>query len=188
MCAATSDPEQHDLSPSERYAASRRRAEFARTELGKFAASLEFPMDPFQLEAAEQLEDGHAVLVAAPTGAGKTIVAEFAIHLALVQGKKAFYTTPIKALSNQKYTDLVATYGQESVGLLTGDTSRNPEAQIVVMTTEVLRNMLYADSTTLENLGYVVMDDVHYIDDRFRGAEIGRASCRERMWGEIVGR
>lgn len=176
MCAATSDPEQHDLSPSERYAASRRRAEFARTELGKFAASLEFPMDPFQLEAAEQLEDGHAVLVAAPTGAGKTIVAEFAIHLALVQGKKAFYTTPIKALSNQKYTDLVATYGQESVGLLTGDTSRNPEAQIVVMTTEVLRNMLYADSTTLENLGYVVMDEVHYLADRFRGA----------VWEEVI--
>src|SRR5690625_9482 len=176
MCAATSDPEQHDLSPSERYAASRRRAEFARTELGKFAASLEFPMDPFQLEAAEQLEDGHAVLVAAPTGAGKTIVAEFAIHLALVQGKKAFYTTPIKALSNQKYTDLVATYGQESVGLLTGDTSRSPEAQIVVMTTEVLRNMLYADSTTLENLGYVVMDEVHYLADRFRGA----------VWEEVI--
>ena len=176
MCAATSDSGHHELSPSERYAASRRRAEFAETELGKFSAGLEFPMDPFQLEAAEHLENGHAVLVAAPTGAGKTIVAEFAIHLALSQGKKAFYTTPIKALSNQKYTDLVATYGREHVGLLTGDTTRNPEAKIVVMTTEVLRNMLYADSTTLENLGYVVMDEVHYLADRFRGA----------VWEEVI--
>jgi ATP-dependent RNA helicase HelY len=133
-------------------------------------------MDPFQLEAAQYLEEGHAVLVAAPTGAGKTIVAEFAIHLALRQGKKAFYTTPIKALSNQKYTDLVAVHGEDKVGLLTGDTSRNPEAQIVVMTTEVLRNMLYADSNTLENLGYVVMDEVHYLADRFRGA----------VWEEVI--
>ncbi len=176
MCAATPESNNQELSPAERYAAAKRRAEFAQTELGKFSATLEFPMDPFQLEAAEQLEDGHAVLVAAPTGAGKTIVAEFAIHLALAQGKKAFYTTPIKALSNQKYTDLVATYGEDQVGLLTGDTSRNPEAQIVVMTTEVLRNMLYADSTTLENLGYVVMDEVHYLADRFRGA----------VWEEVI--
>lgn len=175
MCPDSSDHYQ-ELSPSERYAASRQRAEFAKTELGKFSANLKFPMDPFQLEAAEQLEDGHAVLVAAPTGAGKTVVAEFAIHLALSQGKKAFYTTPIKALSNQKYTDLVAVYGQEKVGLLTGDTSRNPEAQIVVMTTEVLRNMLYADSKALENLGYVVMDEVHYLADRFRGA----------VWEEVI--
>ena len=175
MCPDSSDHYQ-ELSPSERYAASRQRAEFAKTELGKFSASLKFPMDPFQLEAAEQLEEGHAVLVAAPTGAGKTVVAEFAIHLALSQGKKAFYTTPIKALSNQKYTDLVAVYGQEKVGLLTGDTSRNPEAQIVVMTTEVLRNMLYADSNALENLGYVVMDEVHYLADRFRGA----------VWEEVI--
>lgn len=175
MCPDSSDHYQ-ELSPSERYAASRQRAEFAKTELGKFSASLKFPMDPFQLEAAEQLEEGHAVLVAAPTGAGKTVVAEFAIHLALSQGKKAFYTTPIKALSNQKYTDLVAVYGQEKVGLLTGDTSRNPEAQIVVMTTEVLRNMLYADSKALENLGYVVMDEVHYLADRFRGA----------VWEEVI--
>src|SRR5690625_3745012 len=136
MCAATPDSNNQGLSPAERYAAAKRRAEFAQTELGKFSATLEFPMDPFQLDAAEQLEERHAVLVAAPTGAGKTIVAEFAIHLALTQGKKAFYTTPIKALSNQKYTDLIATYGEDQVGLLTGDTSRNPEAQIVVMTTE----------------------------------------------------
>lgn len=176
MCADSSDPQYQDLSPSERYAASRRRAEFAKTELGQFAASLKFPMDDFQHEAAEYLEEGHAVLVAAPTGAGKTVVAEFAIHLALAQGKKTFYTTPIKALSNQKYTDLVAVHGSEKVGLLTGDTARNPNAQIVVMTTEVLRNMLYADSTALKNLGYVVMDEVHYLADRMRGA----------VWEEVI--
>src|SRR5699024_4482504 len=106
MCADTPDHQHQDLSPSERYAASRKRAEFAKTELGKLSADLKFPMDDFRYEAAEYLEDGHAVLVAAPTGAGKTVVAEFAIHLALAQDKKAFYTTPIKALSNQKYTDL----------------------------------------------------------------------------------
>lgn len=176
MSPGSSDQPHHGPSPSERYAASRRRAEFAKTELGQFSNALDFPMDDFQFEASQHLEDGHAVLVAAPTGAGKTIVAEFAIHLALAQGKKAFYTTPIKALSNQKYTDLVAAYGSEKVGLLTGDTSRNPQAQIVVMTTEVLRNMLYADSTALENLGYVVMDEVHYLADRFRGA----------VWEEVI--
>ena len=176
MCADTPDHQHQELSPSERYAASRQRAEFSKTELGKFSASLKFPMDDFQFEAGQQLEAGHAVLVAAPTGAGKTIVAEFAIHLALAQGKKAFYTTPIKALSNQKYTDLVAAYGSEKVGLLTGDTARNPQAPIVVMTTEVLRNMLYAGSDTLENLGYVVMDEVHYLADRFRGA----------VWEEVI--
>lgn len=175
MCPDSSD-QYHELTPSERYAASRKRAEFSKTELGKFSSGLKFPMDPFQIEAAQQLEEGHAVLVAAPTGAGKTVVAEFAIHLAFSQGKKAFYTTPIKALSNQKYTDLVTAYGQEKVGLLTGDTSRNPDAQIVVMTTEVLRNMLYADSTALANLGYVVMDEVHYLADRFRGA----------VWEEVI--
>lgn len=176
MSPGSSDYLHHEPSPSERYAASRRRVEFSKTELGKFSSALDFPMDDFQLEASQHLEDGHAVLVAAPTGAGKTVVAEFAIHLALTQGKKAFYTTPIKALSNQKYTDLVATYGSEKVGLLTGDTSRNPQAQIVVMTTEVLRNMLYADSSALENLGYVVMDEVHYLADRHRGA----------VWEEVI--
>ncbi|MCV4593523.1 DEAD/DEAH box helicase, partial [Escherichia coli] len=89
--------------------------------------------------------------------------------LALARGTKAFYTTPIKALSNQKYTDLVRAHGAERVGLLTGDTSINPDAQVVVMTTEVLRNMLYADSDALTDLGFVVMDEVHYLADRFRG-------------------
>lgn len=116
------------------------------------------------------------MLVAAPTGSGKTIVGEFAVHLALQQGRKCFYTTPIKALSNQKYTDLARRYGADKVGLLTGDNSVNSEAPVVVMTTEVLRNMLYAGSQSLFGLGHVVMDEVHYLSDRFRGA----------VWEEVI--
>ena len=163
-------------SPAERYAAAKRRAADARTELGRFTTTLGFELDPFQAEACRELEAGNGVLVAAPTGAGKTVVGEFAIHLALTHGQKAFYTTPIKALSNQKFQELVATYGAERVGLLTGDTAINSEAEVVVMTTEVLRNMLYADSDTLTNLAYVVMDEVHYLADRFRGA----------VWEEVI--
>ncbi|WP_022872587.1 DEAD/DEAH box helicase [Nesterenkonia alba] len=163
-------------SPAERYAQSRRRAAEAKTRLGAFRAEQAFELDPFQLEACRHLEAGKAVLVAAPTGAGKTIVGEFAVYLALATGKKAFYTTPIKALSNQKYQELVADYGSERVGLLTGDTSINSEADVVVMTTEVLRNMLYQDSATLQDLGFVVMDEVHYLADRFRGA----------VWEEVI--
>ncbi|MEO9246134.1 DEAD/DEAH box helicase [Citricoccus nitrophenolicus] len=174
--APSADDTTGQPSPAERYAAARRRASEARTELGRFAATLEFGLDPFQLESCRELENGHGVLVAAPTGAGKTVVGEFAIHLALAHGQKAFYTTPIKALSNQKYQELVATYGADRVGLLTGDTAINSEAEVVVMTTEVLRNMLYADSDTLRNLGYVVMDEVHYLADRFRGA----------VWEEVI--
>ena len=148
----------------------------AGAELATFTASLDFPLDPFQVQACTALEAGHGVLVAAPTGAGKTIVGEFAVHLALVSGRKAFYTTPIKALSNQKYADLVRRYGAANVGLLTGDSSVNGEAPIVVMTTEVLRNMMYAGSPTLVGLGYVVMDEVHYLADRFRGA----------VWEEVI--
>ena len=110
------------------------------------------------------------MLVCAPTGAGKTVVGEFAVHLALAAGQKCFYTTPIKALSNQKYNDLVERYGADQVGLLTGDNAMNSDAPVVVMTTEVLRNMLYAGSPPLTDLGYVVMDEVHYLGDRFRGA------------------
>jgi ATP-dependent RNA helicase HelY len=164
------------MSPAERYAAAAERRALAKTELGAFAATIGFPLDPFQKEACRALEAGKGVLVAAPTGAGKTIVGEFAVHLALRQGLKAFYTTPIKALSNQKYTDLVAVHGTENVGLLTGDTTINGEAPVVVMTTEVLRNMLYAGSDTLLGLGYVVMDEVHYLADRFRGA----------VWEEVI--
>ncbi|UUZ59101.1 DEAD/DEAH box helicase [Nocardioides sp. B-3] len=123
-----------------------------------------------------EIEDGRGVLVAAPTGSGKTIVGEFAVHPALETGRKCFYTTPIKALSNQKYNDLVARYGPDKVGLLTGDNVVNGEAPIVVMTTEVLRNMLYASSRTLLGLGFVVMDEVHYLADRMRGA----------VWEEVI--
>ncbi|WP_448060738.1 DEAD/DEAH box helicase [Cellulomonas hominis] len=166
----------YEGTPAERYAAARRRAAAERTELARFRTSFDFPLDDFQVEACEAVERGSGVLVAAPTGAGKTVVGEFAVHLALATGRKAFYTTPIKALSNQKYGDLVRRHGAENVGLLTGDTTVNGEAPVVVMTTEVLRNMLYAGSPTLEGLGFVVMDEVHYLADRFRGP----------VWEEVI--
>ncbi|MER5256473.1 DEAD/DEAH box helicase [Streptomyces sp. NPDC002855] len=165
-----------DLSPAERYAAARERAVEQATALAGFREMYEFGLDPFQIEACQALEAGKGVLVAAPTGSGKTIVGEFAVHLALMQGKKCFYTTPIKALSNQKYADLSKRYGADKVGLLTGDNSVNSDAPVVVMTTEVLRNMLYSGSQSLLNLGYVVMDEVHYLSDRFRGA----------VWEEVI--
>jgi ATP-dependent RNA helicase HelY len=163
-------------SPSERYRASAERAAEAKTHLGAFARTLSFELDDFQRQACKSLQEGRGVLVAAPTGAGKTIVGEFAVYLALQRGLKAFYTTPIKALSNQKFTELTEKYGEANVGLLTGDTSINGDAPVVVMTTEVLRNMLYADSDTLFDLGFVVMDEVHYLADRFRGA----------VWEEVI--
>ena len=146
------------------------------TQLADFTGQLTFRLDPFQIQACEALERGRGVLVCAPTGAGKTVVGEFAVHLALAAGQKCFYTTPIKALSNQKHTDLVRRYGPERIGLLTGDQSINGDAPVVVMTTEVLRNMLYAGSETLHELGYVVMDEVHFLADRMRGA----------VWEEVI--
>lgn len=164
-----------ELSPAERYAASRARARTP--ELERFRDKLPVELDDFQVEACRSLEEGRSVLVAAPTGAGKTIVAEFAVHLALADPRaKVFYTTPMKALSNQKYSELAAEHGAEQVGLLTGDTNINSSARVVVMTTEVLRNMLYADSALLRDLAYVVMDEVHYLADRFRGA----------VWEEVI--
>lgn len=165
-----------ELTPAERYTAARLRAAEEATALAPFREMYDFELDPFQIEACKALETGKGVLVAAPTGSGKTIVGEFAVHLALTQGRKCFYTTPIKALSNQKYTDLVKRYGADRVGLLTGDNSINSDAPVVVMTTEVLRNMLYAGSQSLLGLGYVVMDEVHYLSDRFRGA----------VWEEVI--
>ena len=129
-------------SAAEKYAASRVKANDNKTMVGAFTADYAFDLDPFQLDAIRAIESGKGVLVAAPTGAGKTVVGEFAIYRALNSGTKCFYTTPIKALSNQKYAELVERYGAENVGLLTGDNSINGEAPIVVMTTEVLRNML----------------------------------------------
>jgi ATP-dependent RNA helicase HelY len=167
-------------SPAERYAQARE--ERAHPVTAGFAAAQRFTLDPFQIAGCQALEEGRSVLVAAPTGAGKTIVGEFAIHLAMrdASGRrhpsKAFYTTPMKALSNQKFRELVDVYGPDDVGLLTGDTNINGNARIVVMTTEVLRNMLYADSPALRGLDYVVMDEVHYLADRFRGA----------VWEEVI--
>src|SRR6266566_5093533 len=154
--------------PADRYTAFRDRK--ADPELAGFRALYDFDFDDFQVEACRALSAGRGVLVAAPTGSGKTVIGEYAVHLALAQGRKCFYTTPIKALSNQKYADLVRRYDSRSVGLLTGDNSINGDAPVVVMTTEVLRNMLYTGSPALFGLGYVVLDEVHYLADRSRGA------------------
>ncbi|GAA1773085.1 DEAD/DEAH box helicase [Nocardioides hankookensis] len=169
-----STADDQDLSPSERYSSYRKQRQHPVTR--DFTGLYDFPLDEFQLRGCEAIEEGRSVLVAAPTGSGKTIVGEFAVHLALETGRKCFFTTPIKALSNQKYADLVARYGSDQVGLLTGDNVVNGEAPIVVMTTEVLRNMLYAGSRTLLGLGFVVMDEVHYLADRARGA----------VWEEVI--
>jgi ATP-dependent RNA helicase HelY len=163
------------LSPAERFAAAKKRK--GHPLLEAFRARQKFDLDAYQLAACEVVEDGKSVLVAAPTGAGKTIIAEFAIYRAMQQqSDKVFYTAPMKALSNQKFQELQAEYGDDQVGLLTGDTNINSHARIVVMTTEVLRNMLYADSDLLRDLAVVVMDEVHFLADRFRGA----------VWEEVI--
>jgi ATP-dependent RNA helicase HelY len=163
-----------NLSPAESYALHKSKGKYPKTQ--KFSESFPFELDLFQIKACHALENGKGVLVAAPTGAGKTIIGEFAVDLVINSGGKCFYTTPIKALSNQKYTELCAKYGELKIGLLTGDTSINSEAQIIVMTTEVLRNMIYSNSKTIDDLKYVVMDEVHYLADKFRGA----------VWEEIL--
>ncbi len=146
-------------------------------DLRKLFLSLNtFPLDPFQTRALDILDDNRSVLVAAPTGSGKTLIAEYAVARAISSGNRAFYTTPLKALSNQKYLDFVQIYGRENVGLLTGDISRNPEAAIVVMTTEVLRNMIYSGQERLARLRCVVLDEVHFLEDRYRGS----------VWEEII--
>lgn len=134
----------------------------------------EFKLDDFQEEALFHINNGKSVVVCAPTGAGKTCIAQMAIHKALEEGRRIFYTTPLKALSNQKFSDFGAKYGTDKVGLLTGDTSINRDAQIVVMTTEVFRNMLYGTnfgsvSDNLKDVRYVVLDEVHYMNDEQRG-------------------
>ena len=142
----------------------------------RFATARGFPLDPFQEQALDAVDARQSVLVAAPTGSGKTLVAEYAIEHARASGGKAFYTTPLKALSNQKYGDLVRAYGADHVGLLTGDNSINGDAPVVVMTTEVLRNMIYAASPALDGLSVVVLDEVHYLQDRYRGP----------VWEEVI--
>ncbi len=161
---------------ADRYAAHMRRNELHGPVFASFRAMYDFEFDDFQVRACRALAEGHGVLVAAPTGSGKTVIGEFAVHLAMAGGRKCFYTTPIKALSNQKYADLVRRYSAAKVGLLTGDNAINGDAPVVVMTTEVLRNMLYAGSPTLIGLSHVVLDEVHYLADRFRGA----------VWEEVI--
>ena len=132
-----------------------------------------FPLDDFQLEAMDALNQGHSVVVSAPTGSGKTLIGEYAIHRALAHGQKVFYTTPLKALSNQKLRDFRDQFGAENVGLMTGDLSVNREASIVVMTTEIFRNMLYAEADEhddpLADVEAVVLDECHYMNDSQRG-------------------
>ncbi len=144
--------------------------------LAEFEASLPFVLDEFQHHAFSCLDADQSVLVSAPTGSGKTLVAAYAVHRALSAQGKAFYTTPLKALSNQKFGELVDTYGEEHVGLLTGDTTLRPRAPVVVMTTEVLRNMLLAGSDLLEALHTVILDEVHFIQDPYRGG----------VWEEVL--
>src|SRR5947209_16461600 len=142
----------------------------------EFVETYGFELDAFQERALDALDAGRSVLVAAPTGSGKTVVAEYAVAKALATGGKAFYTTPLKALSDQKFGDRSRRHGPEKVGLLTGDNSINGDAPVVVMTTEVLRNMIYAASSALDGLRYVVLDEVHYLQDRYRGP----------VWEEVI--
>ena len=142
----------------------------------KLTERYDFALDKFQLDAIASINDGLNVLVAAPTGSGKTVVAEYAVARAHRAGLRSFYTAPIKALSNQKFVELSSFYGELQVGLLTGDNSINPNASIVVMTTEVLRNMIYARSQALDSLGVVVLDEVHFLQDAYRGP----------VWEEVI--
>jgi superfamily II RNA helicase len=151
-------------------------SERRRRQRARFVRALSFEPDPFQIEAFDALDEGRSVLVSAPTGSGKTLVAAYAVDQAVATGGKAFYTTPLKALSNQKFAELCAAHGSERVGLLTGDTALRPDAPIVVMTTEVLRNMLLARSDLLWGLQAVVLDEVHYLQDPYRGG----------VWEEVL--
>ena len=164
-----------DQSPAEMYAAAKARAKLKSTIFGEFSDSRPYELDQFQIDSCLHVQAGKSVLVAAPTSAGKTIVGQFAVYVALAKQARCFYTTPIKALSNQKFAEFVDEFGADNVGLLTGDNSINGDAAIVVMTTEVLRNMLY-EGRDLSDLSHVVMDEVHYLADRSRGA----------VWEEVI--
>jgi superfamily II RNA helicase len=142
--------------------------------LERFRSRYPFPLDDFQVEAIRAIEAGQSVIVSAPTGAGKTLVAEFAIHAALAAGRRLAYTTPLKALSNQKFADFTREFGADKVGILTGDVKVNPHAAILVMTTEILRNALYGSG--LDGLRYIVLDECHYMGDEGRGT----------VWEEII--
>jgi superfamily II RNA helicase len=140
----------------------------------RFRSGYPFTLDDFQVEAIRAIEAGQSVIVSAPTGAGKTLVAEFAIHAALAAGRRLAYTTPLKALSNQKFADFTRAFGADAVGILTGDVKVNPHARILVMTTEILRNALYGSG--LDDLRYIVLDECHYMGDEGRGT----------VWEEII--
>ena len=146
------------------------------TPIDEFQANLPFRLDPFQREAAEKLDASNGVLVCAPTSSGKTVVAEYAVFRALADGVQAIYTTPLKALSNQKYRDFVRAHGPDKVGLVTGEHTINDTAPVVVMTTEILRNVIYDEPERLDPVRYVVLDEVHYIDDFPRGS----------VWEEVI--
>ena len=132
-----------------------------------------FPLDQFQLEAIKAINSGNSIVLTAPTGSGKTLLGEFAIFRALSHQSRVFYTTPLKALSNQKFRDFSIQFGRNNVGLLTGDVSINREAPVLVMTTEIFRNMLYGEFDDSEdpllNLESVVLDECHYMNDPQRG-------------------
>lgn len=146
------------------------------SRIEEFASHFGFPLDDFQIRAIDVIDSGESVVVSAPTGSGKTVIGEYAISRTVGRGSRAFYTTPVKALSNQKFSDLCTVFGRDRVGLLTGDNVINPDADIVVMTTEVLRNMLYARSHALTGLDLVVLDEVHFIQDAYRGP----------VWEEVI--
>ncbi len=174
-----------DLTPAQRMAAFKKQMSLQDTALADFLDTLKFPPDDFQMEALEKVALGDSVLVSAPTGAGKTVVGEGAAYIALAKGERVFYTTPIKALSNQKFRDFQDEFGRDNVGLLTGDTAVAPDAKLVVMTTEVLRNMIYANQD-LSEVGVVVLDEVHYLADRFRGPVWEEVLIQLPAWVQIV--
>jgi len=163
-------------SHADRFAAAAQRRQDQTSGLRDFVDTLEHDLDPFQHEACRALAAGDGVLVAAPTGSGKTLIGEFGAFLALAAGQRLYYTTPIKALSNQKFREFQKRFGESRVGLLTGDRAVNADAPIIVMTTEILRNMLYSAVGVHEDVAFVVMDEVHYLADRTRGA----------VWEEVI--
>ncbi len=174
-----------ELSPTQRMVAFQRQMRVDSSGLDTYFETLSFSPDDFQREALAAFALGSSVLVSAPTGSGKTVVGEGAVYVALQRGERAFYTTPIKALSNQKYREFCAKFGTERVGLLTGDTAINGRADVVVMTTEVLRNMIYADAD-LDDVGAVVLDEVHYLADLVRGPVWEEVLIQLPQWVKVV--
>src|SRR5690348_534873 len=183
----------------EHVAAGPEETEATQNDISIFAARYPFPIDAFQLEAMQHLARGHSVLVTAPTGTGKTLVAEYAIWRARQQNQRVIYTTPLKALSNQKYRDLCLLYGSEAVGLVTGDIVEHSKASIVIMTTEVYRNMLLEEGgerfaggkrptpASLADVGYIVFDELHYLSDAGRGPVWEEAIICSPLTVQLVG-